>query len=70
MSDLAEIDSRIRELEAQLLALKLEVAQLRDRPHDAAQPTALADLSGFWQGEGDFSYEEIKAAEYSLTVDP
>lgn len=53
---LAEIEEQLRVLRAQLIP--------KER-----RPKKFADLYGIWRGKSDFTYEEIKEAEYKLKDD-
>jgi hypothetical protein len=53
---LAEIEEQIRVLRAQIKA-------------SDERPRKFADLYGIWRGKSNFTYEEIKAAEYQIKAD-
>lgn len=68
---LIEIQNDLRILRLALDALQAKVDQLLSKQQEAAaerRPTKLTDLKGIWAG-ADFSYEDIKAAEYKIPED-
>ena len=57
------IAARLAEIEQQLKVLRAQLIP------EEAKPKRFADLYGIWRGISNFSYEEIKAAEYKLKDD-
>ena len=68
---LLEIQNDLRILRLALEALESRVNQLLSRQQETVaddRPKKFTDLEGIWAGV-DFSYEEIKAAEYKVPED-
>jgi hypothetical protein len=68
---LDEIQSDLRILRLALEALQAKVDQLLSKQQETGaegRPTKFTDLEGIWAG-ANFSYEDIKAAEYKVPED-
>ena len=57
------IAARLAEIEQQLKVLRAQLIP------EEAKTKRFADLYGIWRALSNFSYEEIKAAEYKLKDD-
>jgi cell division septum initiation protein DivIVA len=71
-NELNQIQQDIRIVQMAIEALQTRVNELRSRVQEGAKvegrPTKFTDLEGIWKG-ANFSYEEIKAAEYKVPED-
>ena len=68
---LIEIQNDLRILYLALDTLQAKMDRLLSKQQESAaegRPTKFTDLKGIWAG-ADFSYEEIKAAEYKIPED-
>ena len=68
---LIEIQNDARILHLALEALQTKISLLLSRQQEAVaetRPMCLTDLKGIWGGV-NFSYEDIKAAEYKIPED-
>ncbi len=68
---LFEIQNDARFLHLALEALQAKISLLLSRQQEAVtetRPMCLTDLKGIWAGV-NFSYEDIKAAEYKIPED-
>jgi len=66
-----ELDRELRIIELAVEALRAKVNKLLIEQEKAAhtgRPIKFTDLEGIWAG-ADFSYEDIKAAEYTVPED-
>jgi hypothetical protein len=71
IATLNEIQSDLSVLRLALENLQAKVDRLLSQQQKAiaeGRPTKLIDLKGIWEG-ADFSYEDIKAAEYTIPED-
>jgi hypothetical protein len=59
--DTIEIKTRLKHIRLQLDLLEAELTRLSPE-----KPLKFKDLEGLWEGKTDFSYEEIKAVEYTM----
>jgi cell division septum initiation protein DivIVA len=70
--ELNQIQQDLRIVQMAVEALQARVNELRSRVQEGAKaegrPTKFTDLEGIWEG-ANFSYEDIKAAEYQLPED-
>ncbi len=71
-NELNQVQQDLRIVQMAMEALQAKVNELRSRVQEEAEaegrPTKFTDLKGIWQG-ADFSYEDIKAAEYKVPED-
>jgi len=71
-NELNQIQQDLRIVQMAVEALQARVNELRSRVQEGAKaegrPTKFTDLEGIWEG-ANFSYEDIKAAEYQLPED-
>ena len=71
-NELNQIQQDLRVAQMTIEALQAKVNKLMSRTQDGAKaedrPTKFTDLEGIWEG-ANFSYEEIKAAEYRVPED-
>jgi predicted transcriptional regulator len=68
-NELNQIQQDLRVAQMTIEALQAKVNRLMSRIQEGAEaegrPTKFSDLEGIWEG-ANFSYEEIKAAEYKV----
>lgn len=71
-NELNQIQQDIRIVQMAIEALQAKVNELMSRVQEQAKaedrPKKFTDLEGIWEG-ANFSYEEIKAAEYKVPED-
>jgi predicted transcriptional regulator len=71
-NELNQIQQDLRVAQMAIEALQARLNELRSRVQEEAKaegrPTKFTDLEGIWEG-ANFSYEEIKAAEYRVPED-
>ncbi len=71
-NELNQIQQDLRIAQMAIEALQTRMNELRSRVQERAKaedhPTKFTDLKGIWKG-ANFSYEEIKAAEYKVPED-
>jgi predicted transcriptional regulator len=71
-NELNQIQQDLRVAQMTIEALQAKVNRLMSRIQEGAEaegrPTKFSDLEGIWEG-ANFSYEEIKAAEYKVPED-
>jgi len=71
-NELNQIQQDLRIAQMAIEALQTRMNELRSRIREGAKaedrPTKFTDLKGIWKG-ANFSYEEIKAAEYKVPED-
>jgi cell division septum initiation protein DivIVA len=72
LNELDQIQRDLRIVQMAVEALQARVNELRSRVQEQTKtegrPTKFTDLKGIWEG-ANFSYEEIKAAEYKVPED-
>lgn len=73
LEELNQVLLDLRTLQMAVETLQARVKELMSHVQEQAgtedHPKTFADLEGIWEG-ADFSYDEIKAAEYKLPEDP
>jgi len=62
----AAIAKRLAELESEIHRLRVQVEEPA-RPRSGSR--SFSDLCGIWKGQHEFTYEEIKEAEYRAPED-
>ncbi len=71
-NELNQIQQDLRIVQMAVESLQARVNELRSRVQEGAKaesrPTKFTDLEGIWEG-ANFSYEDIKAAEYQVPED-
>jgi predicted transcriptional regulator len=71
-NELNQVQQDIRIVQMAIEALQAKVNELMSRVQEETRaegrPTKFTDLKGIWEG-ANFSYEEIKAAEYKVPED-
>jgi len=71
-NELNQIQQDLRIAQMAIEALQTRMNELMSRIREGAKaedrPTKFTDLKGIWKG-ANFSYEEIKAAEYKVPED-
>jgi len=71
-SELNQVQHDLRIVQMAIEALQAKANELMSRVQEGAKtegrPTKFTDLEGIWEG-ANFSYEEIKAAEYRVPED-
>jgi len=71
-NELDQVQQDLRIAQMTIEALQAKMNKLMSRIQEGAKaedrPTEFTDLEGIWEG-ADFSYEEIKAAEYQVPED-
>ncbi len=71
-NELDQVQQDLRIVQMAIESLQAKVNELRSRVQEEAKvegrPTKFTDLEGIWEG-ANFSYEEIKAAEYRVPED-
>ena len=71
-NELSQIQQDLRVAQMTIEALQAKMNKLMSRIQEGAKaedrPTKFTDLEGIWEG-ANFSYEEIKAAEYQIPED-
>lgn len=71
-NELNQVQQDLRIVQMAIEALQAKVNELMSRVQEGAKaegrPTKFTDLKGIWKG-ANFSYEEIKAAEYKVPED-
>ena len=60
------IAKRLAELESEIRRLRVQLERPAPQRPDGK---TFSDLCGIWKGEHDFTYEEIKQAEYRAPED-
>ena len=72
LNELNQIQQDLRIVQMAIEALQAKMNKLMSRIQEGAKaedrPTKFTDLEGIWEG-ANFSYEEIKAAEYQVPED-
>ena len=72
LNELNQIQQDLRTVQAVVETLQARVNELMARAQEQTKtegrPTKFTDLEGIWEG-ANFSYEEIKAAEYQVPED-
>jgi len=72
LNELNQIQQDLRIVQMAVESLQARVNELRSRVQEGikaeGRPTKFTDLEGIWEG-ANFSYEEIKAAEYQVPED-
>jgi hypothetical protein len=63
--DLCTVQTAVETLQVRVQEL---MSRVQGQPQTKDRPKTLADLEGIWEG-ANFSYEEIKAAEYKVPAD-
>lgn len=71
-NELNQVQQDLRIVQLAIETLQAKVNELMSRVQEGAEaeghPTKFTDLKGIWEG-ANFSYEEIKAAEYKVPED-
>jgi cell division septum initiation protein DivIVA len=72
LNQLDQVQQDLRIVQMAVEALQARVNELMSHVQEGAKaegrPTKFTDLEGIWEG-ANFSYEEIKAAEYQVPED-
>lgn len=72
LNQLDQVQQDLRIVQMAVEALQARVNELMSRVQEGTKaegrPTKFTDLEGLWEG-ANFSYEEIKAAEYQVPED-
>ena len=72
LNELDQIQQDLRIVQMTVESLQARVNELMSRAQEQTKtegrPTKFTDLEGIWEG-ANFSYEEIKAAEYQVPED-
>jgi len=72
LDELNQVLRDLRTVQMAVETLQAKVQELMSRVQEQTQakdrPKTFTDLKGIWEG-ADFSYEEIKAAEYKVPED-
>lgn len=64
------LTNKLISLETELMVLRAELVKLLGPSQEAPKPPPFSALEGIWGGQGNFSLEEIQAAEIQLSREP
>ncbi len=64
-TEIDELKAKIARIERELQDAKRKLSEAQSSENGAKKKMPFAELRGIWKG-ADFTYEEIKSAEYKL----
>lgn len=67
--DVLVLVNKLASLEAELMALRTELAKLLGPDREHMPIPSFVSLEGIWAGQGDFSLEEMRSTESHLPLE-